>query len=246
MPESFARWGQRLALLARVRYKRAVRREHPNVFLVVALSALVGCAGARVSRPTSAIDAYVSALEASDFARAYALMSSSYKRDHSREDFIRMMKENPAEVRESIARLRAGRRETEVTARLVYGELRDELHLIHEESAWRITDDPLSFYRQDTPALALRSFLRALSLKRYDVVLRFIPDEYRKHMTAEEVRVEFEGERKEENATMLRLLMANLESPIEQQGDTARMPFSDRYEVKFKRENGEWKIEDLY
>ena len=42
------------------------------------------------------------------------------------------------------------------------------------------------------------------------------------------------------------LLKANLDNHIEQQGDSARMPFGDRYEVKFKREEGVWKIEDLY
>jgi len=83
-------------------------------------------------------------------------------------------------------------------------------------------------------------------LKRWDVALRFVPNEYKKFMREKDIETEFEGPNREDNSTYLQLLRTNLDSPIEQQGDGARMPFGDRYEVKFKREDGLWKIEDLY
>jgi len=216
-------------------------------FLLLLLWLLGACPGGAARRPNAAVDTYVGALRSRDYGRAYDLMSARYKKEHSRDDFIRMMKESPTEVRETAARLGAQNRKVDVSARLVYGDMSDELLLVQEGGQWRIATDPLSFYPQDTPGHALRSFLRAIDLRRWDVVLRFVPNEYRKHMSENNVRDEFEGkESREENSTMRRLLKANLDNHIDQQGDTARMPFGDRYEVRFRREDGVWKIEDPY
>jgi hypothetical protein len=207
---------------------------------------LAACGGAAGERPGSAVDGYVELLRGGDYGRAYDMMSARYKKEHSREDFIRMMKESPTEVRETAARLGSKNRKVDVSARLVSGDLLDEVLLVQEDGQWRIASDPLSFYPQDTPGHALRSFLRAVDLKRWDVVLRFVPNEYRKHMTDANVKDEFEGKNREENATMRRILKGHLDNHIEQQGDSARMPFGDRYEVRFRREDGVWKIEDPY
>ena len=157
-----------------------------------------------------------------------------------------MVERKPDDAKGTAEHLVADGRRVDVTAKIVYGELADELPLIMEGGEWLIDADPLNFYPQDTPTNALRSLLRAVALKRYDVVLCFVPREYREHMTAEDVMAEFEGERREENERILRLLSANLRAVVEQQGDSARMAFGDRYEVKFKREGGVWMIEKLF
>src|SRR5688572_19428301 len=213
---------------------------------ILLLLLLGACGGSSAGRPGSAVDTYVEAIRAGDYARAYDLMSARYKKEHTRDDFIRMMKESPTEVRETAARLGSKNRKVDVSARLVYGDMSDELLLVQEGGQWRVASDPLSFYPQDTPGHALRSFLRAVDLKRWDVVLRFVPNEYRKHMTVANVKDEFEGKNREENANMRRILKSHLDNHIEQQGDSARMPFGDRYEVRFRREDGVWKIEDPY
>lgn len=225
--------------------------ERLSILLVVSFASssawwLGACGGGAAGRPAAAVDGYVEAIRAGDYGRAYDLMSARYKKEHTKEDFVRMMKESPTEVRETAARLGSKNRKIDVSARLVYGDMSDELLLVEEGGSWRIASDPLSFYPQDTPGHALRSFLRAIDLKRWDVVLRFIPNEYRKHMTEANVKDEFEGKNREDNATMRRILKGSLDSHIEQQGDTARMPFGDRYEVRFRREDGVWKIEDPY
>jgi hypothetical protein len=186
----------------------------------------------------------VSALRARDYGHAYEYMSASYRRAHGRDDFVRMMKDSPEEVKQTSERLTADGRKVEVSARFVYDDLRDELPLVLENGAWRLASDPLEFYPQDTPAHALRSFLRAVELKRYDVLLRFVPSPWRAEMSAEKLKAELEGERKEELSRLVRLLTANLENPIDIEGDRARMPYGDRYEVKFVREDGAWKIKD--
>jgi len=62
--------------------------------------------------------------------------------------------------------------------------------------------------------------------------------------TFKESEKEFRGEKREEVVQMMRLLSANLENPIEQEGDKARMPYGERFEVKFVREDGVWKVAD--
>jgi hypothetical protein len=214
------------------------------VLLALVALGLAGCASASADKPLSAVDAYVAALRGGDYAHAYDFMSASYRRGHSRDDFVKMMKDSPQEVKQTAERLTASGRKVEVSAKFVYDDLRDELPLVFESGAWRIASDPLEFYPQDTPAHALRSFIRAVELKRYDVLLRFVPNQWRAEMTEAKVKDQFEGDRKEDISRMMRLLTANLDNPIDVEGDKARMPYGDRYEVKFLKEDGIWKIRD--
>ena len=201
------------------------------------------CARPSSAQPLSAIDAYATALRAGEYGRAYDLMSAAYRAEHPREDFVRMMKDNPGDARETAARLTAPHRRLEVSARYTYGDLGDELNLVREPDGWRISSDPVEFYPQDTPQNALRSFLRAIDMKRWDVVMRFVPDDLRAEMTEDKIRDAFEGEaRPPDTDLMLRVLAANLGKPIAQTGDDATMLYGDRFEAKLKREDGVWKI----
>ncbi len=212
--------------------------------LLLLLAAATACGSASAERPLSAVDTYVAALRAGDYGRAYELMSASYRRGHSKDEFVKMMKDSPEEVKQTAERLSADGRKVGVSAKFIYDDLRDELPLVYEGGNWRIASDPLEFYPQDTPAHALRSFIRAVELKRYDVLLRFVPNQWRAEMTEAKVREQFEGDRKDDIARMMRLLTANLDNPIDVEGDKARMPYGDRYEVKFVKEDGVWKIKD--
>jgi hypothetical protein len=213
---------------------------------VLGLLLLAGaCGGPSATRPLSAVDAYVAALEAGDFGRAYDLMSEKYKKDHSREEFVKMMKESPSDVRETASRLRSGKRTVLVTARYSYDELRDEVYLVQEDGEWKIQSDPLNFYPQDSPKNTLRSFIRAVELKRYDVLLRFVPNQWRQAMTPEKLKAELEGRKRQEVEDLVRKLRVALDNPIEIQGDEARMEYGDRTTLKFKKEDGVWKIEDF-
>jgi hypothetical protein len=210
--------------------------------LPLLVSLLVQACGSSAGKPLSAIDAYVAALRGNDFSRAYDFMSERYRRDHSRAEFVKRMQESPREVKETVTRLSSSNRKVELSAKFLYDDLRDELPLLVEDGQWRLASDPLDFYPQDTPAHALRSFVRAVELKRWEIVLRFVPEKWRKDMTTAKVRDQFENT--EDTGQMIRLLGANLDNPIETQGDEARMPYGERFEVKFLREDGVWKIAD--
>jgi hypothetical protein len=40
-------------------------------------------------------------------------------------------------------------------------------------------------------------------------------------------------------------LEANIEEPITERGNNARMQYGERFEVKFVKEDGVWKLKDL-
>src|SRR5262249_52608599 len=162
-----------------------------------------------------AVDAYSAALRSRDFGKAYDLMSEKYRKEHTRDDFIKLMKESPEDVRVTAERLEAPGRRGEVAARFGYDDPGDGLSPVAGHGSWRLAVNPLDFYPQDTPGHTLRSFVRAVELKRWDVVLRFVPNKWKEVMTVEQVRQQFDGAKRTEVDTMLRLLSANLDNPID-------------------------------
>ena len=204
----------------------------------------IGAGGPRAA-PTGTLDRYASALKARNYDAAYDLMSSGFRAQVSKDEFVRMMRDNPREVSDTASRLTGKKSRIEVTAELTYG-LGDTLHLVHESGAWRIAENPLAFYDQSTPRAALRSFLRAYRLERWDVMLRFVPKAYAELMNADKMKTQFAGqERKEEMSQLMNMLEANLDEPIDEQGNEARMRYGAGFEVKFVREDGRWRLRDL-
>jgi hypothetical protein len=206
-------------------------------------SALTACGGAGAG-PNGTLDRYSRSLKDRDFGGAYELMSSSYRAKVSKEEFVRLMRDNPREVSETADRLSGRRGAVEVSAEFEYG-LGDAMHLVQEGGSWRVASNPLGFYDQTTPRSALRSFLRAYRLERWDVMLRFVPDKYREKMDAEKVKGQFQGAAKEQMEELMNTLEANVDEPIIERGTNARMAYGERYEVKFTKENGAWKLQDL-
>ncbi|MBI2893233.1 MAG: hypothetical protein HYY06_06740 [Deltaproteobacteria bacterium] len=201
-----------------------------------------GCAPA-ATRPQDVLAAYSHALAAGRHDDAYRLMSEEFRRQVTPSEFRRAMRDNPQEVRETIAALSRASDEATITARLHYG-MGDELTMIIEGGAWRIDSPVLEFYSQRTPRDALRSFVRALEYRRHDVILSFVPSEYRRTMTIGQIRAMFEGEQRSKTMALLQNLRAHLDDPIETAGDRATMQYAEGFTVQFVREDGVWRIED--
>jgi hypothetical protein len=212
--------------------------------LVLALVLLLGCGG-RGSAPSAALDAYGAALRSRDFAAAYEMMSESFRAKYSKDEFVRMMKDSGRDAGETASRIAKGHKAIEVSAEFSYG-YGDTMRLVQEDGVWRIASNPLEFYSQATPRDALRSFVRAYHLKRWDMMLRFVPSKYRERMTVKQMREQFEGPQREQIATMMKMVEANLDAPIAERGKgEARMAYGERAEVKFTLEDGLWKVQDL-
>lgn len=222
-----------------------MRTRRPALLLSAGLvTALLAACGSRQSGPVSALDAYGRALEEGHYGKAYALMSESFRAKHSKEEFIRNMKESHREVQETAARLRGRPHKLEISAEFTYG-LGDSMRLVQEDGSWRIASNPTQFYSQATPREALRSFIRAYELRRWQTMLRFVPNKYAERMTVEKMRTQFEGPKREEIASRMNMIKANLDEPITEKGNNARMQYGDRYEVQFVREDSRWKIKDI-
>ncbi len=201
-----------------------------------------GCGGR--TPPGAALDRYASALRAKNYDAAYQLMSTRFRASVSHDEFVAMLRDNPREVADTADRLGSRKRRLEVSAELRYG-LGDTLLMTEEGGGWRIATNPLAFYDQATPRAALRSFLRAFRLERWDVMLRFVPRDYAELMNVDKVKLQFTGERREEMAQLMNQLEANVDEPIEEQGNEAHLRYGAGLEVKFIREDGRWRLRDL-
>lgn len=211
--------------------------------LLVMASVWAGCGG-KARGPEEALDQYRTALASKDYGAAYEMMSSDFRERHSRDEFVRMMKDNPKEVAETVDQLGRARASVVIHAELRYGS-GERMRLLREGGGWHVATNPIQFYSQATARDALRSFLRAYRLKRWDIMLRFVPNQYRERMDADTLRRQFDGEDAAEMSERMKALEANIDAPIADKGDEARMPYGDRHEVTFVREDGLWKLQDL-
>ena len=212
--------------------------------VAIILGVAVAAACGQGSGPNRTLDNYGMALKNRDFSAAYDLMSSSFRGKVSRDDYVRMMRDNGREVSETADRLRGKKGSMEVSAEFEYG-LGDTMRLVQEDGQWKIATNPLGFYDQSTPKAALRSFIRAYRLERWDVMLRFVPNLYREKMDAAKVRDQFTGPSREQMENLINALEANVDAPIVERGNDARMSYGDRYTVQFLKEEGAWKLKDL-
>lgn len=137
---------------------------------------LTACSGTIVQQgPSDTLRAYARALDEGRVDDAYRLLSDEAKRSMSLEAFRRAVTENPQDVAE-IARAMARPTTDPVVTATVTVPNGDELLLIYEGGRWRIDASAVDLYGQATPRQALMGFLRAFERKRYDVVLRYVPD----------------------------------------------------------------------
>jgi hypothetical protein len=147
--------------------------------LPILLSALVlaGCSGAALVQqgPSDTLRAYAQALEQGRVDDAYRLLSDEAKRSMSLDAFRRAVRENPEDAVE-IARAIARPSSDPVVTATVTVPNGEELLLVYEAGRWRIDASAVDLYGQATPRQAMLGFLRAVDRKRYDVVLRYVPD----------------------------------------------------------------------
>ena len=214
--------------------------------VALALVAPSACAPGRdPGSPRDALVAYASALEGGRAKDAYALLSDDAKKSMPFDAFERMMKENPEEARAVAESLLRPSGTPQVTATVTSPDGKTLL-LRYEGGRWHIDRSAVDLYAQDTPEAALRAFLRAFENRRYDVLLRFVPDDKREGLDAARLKTAFEGEQKDEVERLTQALRAALPtSAIENLGDRATMSYGAGGTVELLREHGVWKIEEF-
>jgi hypothetical protein len=224
-------------------------RSFPLFACALALAAPIagmGCAGGLHSAddPKSVLQAYARALEDGRGDDAYRMLSDEARRGISLEAFRRMVKDDPEAVKEIGHALQRPTAPPVVTA-TVTTPSGQELHLVLEDGAWRVDASSIELYAQDTPRHAVQGFIRAVERKRYDVVLRYVPDAHKEGLDAPKLKSAWEGHEKEEIQQVVSALKQALPTAtIEETGERATMPYGAGT-MQLVREHGLWKIENF-
>jgi len=198
-----------------------------------------------VRSPKAALDAYAQALREGRLSDAYAMLSDEAKKTIPFEAFQRMVKENPDEVNDITKALERPSGPPLVTA-TVSAPDGQSLLLVYEDGRWRVDGSAIDLYSQATPEAAVQAFVRAFKNKRYDVLMRFVPDKKSEGLTAALLEKAFEGEQREEMERITQALAAALPTAhIERIGDRATMAYGAGGTVELVREHGAWKLEEL-
>lgn len=208
---------------------------------------VIGCA-AGVRDPVAPHDVlrqYALALKERRFEDAHALLSQDARSRIPLPVFTRMAEENPEEIEELSADLLRPAAGAQITATLTTPE-GDTLRLVYEGERWRIDASAVDLYRQDSPLAALGSFLRAFDHKRYDVLLRFVPEAQAEGLTAEALQAAWEGEQRTHMERLTQSLKASIGAArVEVLGDRATVGYGAGGTVELVNEHGAWKIEDF-
>ena len=214
-----------------------------GLVLIAALAS--GCgAGSRAQDPSGVLREYARALEESRAEDAYRMLSDEARRGISLDAFRRMVKDNPEEVRE-IGRALARPTGAAIVTATVTSANGQELDLVLENGKWKVEATAIDLYAQDTPRHAVQGFVRALERKRYDVILRYVPDAHKEGLDATKLKTAWEGHDHEEMEQVLSSLKQSLPgASIEETGERASMPYGAGT-MQLVREHGLWKIEDF-
>jgi hypothetical protein len=205
------------------------------------------CGGSAGADPERVLHDYSVALEGGRAEEAYALLSAESKKSISFIQFQRILKENPEEARELGQSLRRPQvAPPRVTATVTGPDGESSILLVYEQGAWRVDASAIDLYSQRTPEAAVRAFLRAYENRRFDVLLKFVPEDQGEGLTAAELKKAWEGEERADMDRLTGALKASLPTAkVELFGDRATLAFGAGGSVELVRERGLWKIEDL-
>jgi hypothetical protein len=169
-------------------------------------------------------------------------MSSSFRQRVSAEEFRQKVERDGSELTADARALRGSSDRWGGRVEVVL-PTQERVGIVREGGAWRLDQPPLDAYGQGTPRAALRAFVRAVENRRYDVLLRLAPARFRAALSADKLRVFWEGEEQNPNRAMLRELRLSLGAPVAEEGDEAFMTYGSNRQVRFVREDGLWRIE---
>jgi hypothetical protein len=228
----------------------------PSLLVFLLATSVIACGTVHAEDPQSALRAYAHALEQGRADDAYRLLSDEARRGMSLDAFRRAVKDGPEDARELAASLMRPTSRPVVNATITTASGQD-LHLTLEGNQWRIEGTALDLYAQDTPRHAVQGFVRAVERKRYDIVLKFVPDTHKEGLNATMMKSAWEGHDKDEIESIVFAVKQALPSAkIEEVGDHASLAYSRAPRgdaasqsrdgtLQLVRERGLWKIEDF-
>ncbi len=115
-----------------------------------------------------------------------------------------------------------------------------------DKKGWSFAEDPTVLYSQNTPREALRSFVRASRVARWDVLLNLAPERYRIDLSEDELRAAWtEGEYSKDLQARRDRLAGHLADPIVSDSHMATLRLDDGEFALLEREGHRWVVVDF-
>ena len=213
------------------------------------LLALSGC-GASSRSPKPALIGFLQDSALGNIDAAYQRLSTDFRKRCDRACFVRVLDSQPGQSRQLLDELRAGEPGAvySAEAKLTDGtslrlERDDANSRAQPVSSFYFADNPLDFYPQDTPSRTLRSFVRAFSRQRFDVLTRFVPKSLESKLSSDALKQRFAAEPK--ITAQVESLPQHLDEPLTLDGNTARLPLGPEQEATLILEDGRWRVQKL-
>jgi hypothetical protein len=243
--------------------KRGKRQKREAWHLVAEITAIIwlvfpgGCAH-QGTAPPEVVRAFATSVRLGQWERAYALMSDDFRRRVPLARFQTEIEADRQTINADAGELSRQGFGPPVRA-VVETRGGDHVTLVLDGGAWHLDEQPLAPFGQHSPRAALRTLVRSIEQRRYDIVLRLVPERHRSGVTEESLRLYWEGPGSSAHRRLLQILRTNLDTPIINLGTEAQMPYgasgrtdenhsatgaNAEGEVRFLFENGVWKIDD--
>lgn len=232
------------------------RRRLVGTLCALGLLLPLGCRTPRPSGPLSSGQRYLEQVAAGRFDAAYALLDEPTRKRCDRACFKQLAAAQQADARRALDDLQRSGARLEEHAELALPD-GTALHLSRarsdasgppaasEPAPFLLDRNPLDFYPQSTPAEAVRSFVRAVKARRYEVLVRFVPRGLSSDLTAAQLQARFEGDGKAELERQIAALVRHWDEPFQVDDKTARLPVGDGLAVRLVLEEGRWRIVQL-
>jgi hypothetical protein len=193
---------------------------------------LSGCAvGSAMPDPEPAVTAYVEAVRAGDAEAIHAMMSEESRRAISVDELRRVLSEQKAEMKEHADSLAADERILTARAEVRYddGEI---VSLDLDDGEFRVTAADALPAAAKTPAQALSQLRRVLARRSYAGLLRVLSPRTRAAIERD-----------------MRSLVEGLTDPeslqVDVVGDRATIQVPGGHQVRLRREDGVWHVDDF-
>jgi len=189
------------------------------------------CATRGATDPREAARAYGDAAARGDASALYAMMSAASRRDRSREDVAKVVADEHAELIEQGAALAQPGARVTATARLRYADGEEAALDLRDGRYWVTSAGALPGGGR-TPEEAIEQLRRVLARRSYAGLMRVLSPATRAAIE-NDVRNFVDG--LNEPTTL----------PVQVSGDAATVPVPGGHQVKLKREDGVWHVEDF-
>lgn len=194
------------------------------------------------SGPEDTLEAYRRAVEAGDWAAVHRLSDRATRTAVGPEALAAEATRDP-EGPAALARGLAPGAPREATHEVVLADGR-RIVLVQEDGGWRVARGGFALARTDTPEATLETLWWAVDRARWDVLRQLLPNAEAGRLTTdaalaahvESVRPRLEAARQALSAEV---------PPARIEGDTATIVYGEHRSVRFRREDGRWRILDV-